>query len=68
MFIWAISQTILEKQSKFEGGVIEQDDSLTKPQLFINQLISLSEDKQRGIQLTNEEIRDECYIMVAAVS
>jgi hypothetical protein len=61
-------QTILDKQTKFDGSRIQDEDSLTKPQLFINQLISFSKDKKRGIQLTNEEIKDECYIMVAGVS
>jgi cytochrome P450 len=55
------------KQETFDGTLIQDEDSITKPQLFINQLISLAEDKKRGIKLSNEEIRDECYSMVAAV-
>jgi hypothetical protein len=58
----------LEKQANFDSSLIQEEDSIIKPQLFINQLISLSEDKQRDIQLTNTEIKDEVYIMLAGVS
>jgi hypothetical protein len=62
-------QLIADRKLSFKNSLKHQqsESDQFKPQIFIDQMISMQMNENNSTHLTDQEIEHECYTMVAAV-